>query len=244
MDSSGNVYISDTLNNAVRVVNTQASSITLFGTTIAAGTINTVGSVNRPNALVVDAAGNAYLSSLTTNAVTFLNVISGTATVFAGNLTTSGNSGDGGPATSALLSAPESVALDPAGTLYISDSTNNNIRAVTTNALVYPTPVKTTGGNSSLGFSFTADIILKSIAVQPSQGAVTEAGLGTISGCTVDNTTTTTAGTACLVALAPTPAYPGRRQLSLVITDSGNHTYTMPFSELSFGSQAAMSPGY
>ncbi len=43
-----------------------------------------------------------------------------------------GFAGDGGPATSALLSCPQGVALDAAKNLYISDGTNYRIRVVNT----------------------------------------------------------------------------------------------------------------
>ena len=43
---------------------------------------------------------------------------------------TSGSSGDGGAATSALLDDPTGVALDSAGDLYIADSGNNRIQEV------------------------------------------------------------------------------------------------------------------
>jgi uncharacterized protein (TIGR03437 family) len=42
----------------------------------------------------------------------------------------SGFSGDGGPATSALISTPNDVALDSAGNLYIADATNDRVRKV------------------------------------------------------------------------------------------------------------------
>src|SRR5262249_40853997 len=43
---------------------------------------------------------------------------------------TAGSSGDGGKATSALLNGPFDVAADPAGNVYIADSTNNRIQEV------------------------------------------------------------------------------------------------------------------
>ena len=43
-----------------------------------------------------------------------------------------GYSGDGGPATSAMLNTPYSVILDASGNVYISDTGNNCIRVITT----------------------------------------------------------------------------------------------------------------
>ena len=43
---------------------------------------------------------------------------------------TSGDTGDGGAATSALLDGPDGVAFDSAGNLYIADFANNRVQEV------------------------------------------------------------------------------------------------------------------
>jgi len=53
----------------------------------------------------------------------------GNGTVVAGS-NTAGFSGDGGPASAALLNNPEGLALDSAGNLYIADTYNNRIREI------------------------------------------------------------------------------------------------------------------
>ena len=41
---------------------------------------------------------------------------------------TAGSSGDGGAATSAVLSGPAGLGVDPSGNLYIADATNDKLR--------------------------------------------------------------------------------------------------------------------
>ena len=58
-----------------------------------------------------------------------VNAQTGDITTIAGN-GTPGYSGDGGPATAAVLNSPEGVAVDASGDLFIADSGNDVIREV------------------------------------------------------------------------------------------------------------------
>ena len=62
--------------------------------------------------VAVDAESNVYYTMVDPNAIKKLWA-NGSATVFAGTLGVRGNSGDGGLATSALLSNPAAVAVHP-----------------------------------------------------------------------------------------------------------------------------------
>ena len=57
----------------------------------------------------------------------------------------SGNSGDGGAATSGLMTTTESVSLDPEGDLYVTDNSNNTVREIAsaTAAAIPPAPGQT-----------------------------------------------------------------------------------------------------
>jgi trimeric autotransporter adhesin len=62
---------------------------------------------------------------------------------------TQGYSGDGGPATSAELSAPSGVAVDTAGNIYIADLENFRVRKVTAST----GKISTVAGNGTQGYS-------------------------------------------------------------------------------------------
>ncbi|MGL5826860.1 MAG: hypothetical protein ACRCYU_18930, partial [Nocardioides sp.] len=84
---------------------------------------------NMPWGLAIDNQDRIYVADSGLHAVRRINV-DGTVTTIAGT-GTAGNTGDGGPATSARLSAPARVAFDAAGDLFIADAGNHKIRKVT-----------------------------------------------------------------------------------------------------------------
>src|SRR5207244_5581632 len=90
-------------------------------------------------------SGNAYFADIDNSRVMRI-AVDGTLTVVAGN-GIRGFSGDGGPATSAALNAPASVAVDSAGNVYIADELNDRIRKVSAGT------ISTVAGNGSHGFS-------------------------------------------------------------------------------------------
>ena len=89
----------------------------------------TSASINSPEGIAVDGAGNLYIADMLNNRVRKVAVNTGIITTVAGN-GTEGFSGDGGAATSASLDYPDAVAVDGAGNLYIADARNSRIRKV------------------------------------------------------------------------------------------------------------------
>ncbi len=69
-----------------------------------------------------DSAGNVYGFSLNGSAVFKYNFGSASYVSVAGNLTTAGDSGDGGPATSALFTTISAITSDASGNIYVTDS--------------------------------------------------------------------------------------------------------------------------
>src|SRR6202042_2932078 len=106
----------------------------------------TLASLFDPNAVAVDAVGNLYIAE-TYNRVR--EVSGGTISTIAGN-GNQGFSGDGGPATSAMLNVPQGVAVDSAGSVYIADSNNNRVREVLSTAPFFGSPLSQGAGSVSL----------------------------------------------------------------------------------------------
>ncbi len=110
-----------------------------------------------PSGMAVDGAGNMYIADSGHNRVRMVcasatsATIQGTSCAGAGIISTiagNGNpsdTGDGGAAASATLNNPADVALDGAGNLYIADSGNNVIRAISAATGV----ITTIAGNAS-----------------------------------------------------------------------------------------------
>jgi uncharacterized protein (TIGR03437 family) len=80
-----------------------------------------------PWGIAVDSSGNIYIADTYNDRIR--KVSNGVITTVAGT-GVEGYNGDGGPATSALLSQPEGVAVDSSGNLYIADSGNGRVRKV------------------------------------------------------------------------------------------------------------------
>jgi hypothetical protein len=157
--NNGDLYISDTYNNVVRRV----SAITGIITTVAGtGTASYTGdggpatsaTLDHISAVAMDAVGNLYISDDDNNVIREVTAGTGTITTIVGNseTNTGGFSGDGGPATSAQIDDAEGLALDPAGNLYITDSTNNAVREVSV-ATGFINTIAGNGDSESPGYS-------------------------------------------------------------------------------------------
>jgi sugar lactone lactonase YvrE len=148
VDASGNIYICDHSSNRIRKI-----SAGIISTVAGGGTANpgdggpaTAASLNFPTGVAADNFGNIYIADGANNRIRKVNA-GGIISTIAGNGTV-GFSGDGGPATAAMINDPISVTLDASGNIYIVDAQNNRVREINTNSII-----TTIAGNGTVGFS-------------------------------------------------------------------------------------------
>ncbi len=79
--------------------------------------------------VVMDKAGNLYVAEISNHIIRKISA-NGIITTVAGTSGQSGSTGDGGPATQALLDAPAGLTIDNYGNLLIVDQGNETIRKV------------------------------------------------------------------------------------------------------------------
>ena len=145
IDTTGNVYISDSGNNRIRKINTSGIISTYAGGGatgfITDGTPATALSLCTQRYVSVDDAGTVYFTNQ--NCWHFLKVnTDGLVYNVAGNISPS-YSGDGGPADSANVMSPFGICPDNLGNVYLCP--NGNVRVRRVDALNYITTVAGTG---------------------------------------------------------------------------------------------------
>jgi uncharacterized protein (TIGR03437 family) len=133
LDSSGRLYIADSLNHRIRmlsggVVSTVAGNglAGYSGDGGAATSANT--KLNFPEGVAVDSAGNLYIADTANNVIRMVNPTGQITTIIGTGAL--GATGDNGVATSAELNHPAGVAVDSSGTIYVADTGNSEIRQV------------------------------------------------------------------------------------------------------------------
>ena len=159
VDSNGNIYVSESGNNRIRLVNIGNQW------TVPSGSVrDVVGGGNNTN-LAYIASGGAVAASLTmltspsavaldptnkfiyvadtgNNVIRKVSLMSGLGSVYAGN-GRSGSTRSGVQATATALSAPSSLTVDPRGNLYIASTSWNQLFLVN----------RTTGNITTVGVS-------------------------------------------------------------------------------------------
>jgi hypothetical protein len=172
-DGLGDLFIAD--GNRIRKVDlngviTTVSGNGLYGYSGDAGAATNAWLAN-PMGLAVDGFGDLFMADFGNNRIREVDT-NGIITTVAGS-DGGGVSGDGGAATSALLSGPNGVAVDGLGNLFIVDSNNNRVREVDTNGII-----RTVAGNGLHGYSGDSGAATNTSLANPTGVAVD--GLGNV----------------------------------------------------------------
>jgi YVTN family beta-propeller protein len=155
VDSSGNVFISDSFNGAIREVDA-AGNISTFATNANFIDVYKI-AIDASNNLYVDDDFACVIWKITPAAV---------VSIAAGVLNTCGYNGDGIAATTADLNSPYGVAVDKSGNLYIADFLNNRVREVSTAGTISTVAGTGTCGHTGDGGSATsAELCPNGVAV-------------------------------------------------------------------------------
>jgi len=171
VDSAGNIFVSTGASFAIRRINTANVISTIAGAGPGFSGDNGpafAAMFQNPLGLAADSAGNVYVTDNGNNRIRRIAAANQIISTVAGSSGV-GFSGDGGPATSAQLSAPQFVATDRANNLYIADTQNHRVRRVTPQGVI-----STVAGNGSATASGDG-------------GPATEAGVNAPLGIAVDS---------------------------------------------------------
>ena len=152
IDTADNLYFTDHLNNAVRMISHSTGIIiTVAGNTIKGyngdGGPGPAAQLNDPRGIYLDTYGNLFIADFGNDVIRRVDGITKNITTIAGK-NWPGATGTGGPATNACLNGPISVTADNYGNVFFGEYRNDWVRKVNTrDTLVY------FAGNGYSGFS-------------------------------------------------------------------------------------------
>jgi len=173
VDGFGNIYITDTIDNRIRKVDTNGIITAVAGTNSSGfsgdGGLAVNSKLHSPQGIAVDAWGNLYFADWLNYRIRKIST-NGIITTVAGT-NGSGFAGDGGLAVNAKLNLPGGVAVDGSGNLFIADTGNNRIRKVDTNGFI-----TTLAGTNTAAFSGDGGAATNASLNQPNGVAVDDYG--------------------------------------------------------------------
>ena len=133
-DHAGSLFVADAHHARIRKIDTATSTITtVAGCGIEGysgdGGLAVHARIASPHGTALDREGNVYIADLKNDRIRKVDAATGIITTVAGS-GEHGYSGDGSPATDAMLASPIAVTASADGDLYIADHRNSRIRKV------------------------------------------------------------------------------------------------------------------
>ena len=158
-DAAGNLYISDSGNNVVRLVMMSTSRVITtvagnYSAGLSNGTSATTAQLKNPQGLALDAAGNLFIVDAGNSVIRRVDAVTALITTVAGAGTPGFNAAPTA-ALSAQFKSPTALAIDTAGNLFVSDTGNHAVREISNGSV---SVVAGTGaaGNSGDGAAATS----------------------------------------------------------------------------------------
>jgi hypothetical protein len=131
VDSAGNIYVADTLNDTIRKITPANAVTTLAGLAGNAGSADGTGATarfNLPSGIAIDDADKLLVADTANNTIRAITTAAAVSTP-SGLAGTAGAADGSGAA--AHFSNPYGLATDSSGNVYIADMANNTIRMMT-----------------------------------------------------------------------------------------------------------------
>ena len=163
VDGTGLVYVADTHSHTIRKVTPAGVVTTLAGVAGSFGDTNSgdprFGRFQLPYGLAVDASGNVFVADYGNNRIRQVGQF-GSVDTLAGSRSSGSADGTG---SGAQFNAPNGVAVDAAGNVYVADTYNHTVRkvtagVVTTLAGLAVKPGNIDGTGSAARFSYPASV--------------------------------------------------------------------------------------
>jgi trimeric autotransporter adhesin len=174
-NSNSSIYIADTYNNRIRVINSQNIITTVAGTGSygygGRDGLATLAALNNPLGVTWDDyTSRLYIADTNNNRVRVISN-SGIISTVAGT-GVAGYSGDSMLATTATISYPMKITTDRSGNLYIADTDNHRVRVITKSTGI----ISTVAGTGDAGYNGDGVNAVTATLFRPSDVALDPSG--------------------------------------------------------------------